>query len=175
MLMPVVIALLAFRPVKLHTVSGKITGDNGVAISSVRVSVKGTQTAVLTAKDGTYQINVDDKNGILVFSAIGYDTRELPIKGRTVIDVTLSASVNKLSEVVVTAHSKSRKMSVAGAPYATRDMTYNAQIANGYFYHRDDKYDNFNTEGYDHINENKFLKVTDNPLSTFSIDVDAAS
>lgn len=34
---------------------------------------------------------------------------------------------------------------------------------------------NFNTEGYDHIVENPFLKVTDNPLSTFSIDVDAAS
>lgn len=34
---------------------------------------------------------------------------------------------------------------------------------------------NFNTEGYDHITENPFLKVNDNPLSTFSIDVDAAS
>jgi hypothetical protein len=33
----------------------------------------------------------------------------------------------------------------------------------------------FNTEGYDHIVENPFLGVTDNPLSTFSIDVDAAS
>ncbi len=175
MLMPVVIALLAFRPVKLHTVSGKITGDNGVAISSVRVSVKGTQTAVLTAKDGTYQINVDDKNGILVFSAIGYDTQELPIKGRSVIDVTMTTSSNNLSEVVVTAHGQARKMRVAGAPYATRDMAYNVQTGNGFFYHRDEKYDDFNTEGYDHINENKFLKVTDNPLSTFSIDVDAAS
>ena len=35
--------------------------------------------------------------------------------------------------------------------------------------------DDFNTEGYDNITENRFLKVTDNPLSTFSIDVDAAS
>ncbi|RYY60565.1 MAG: DUF3520 domain-containing protein [Chitinophagaceae bacterium] len=33
----------------------------------------------------------------------------------------------------------------------------------------------FNTEGYDHITENKFLKASGNPLSTFSIDVDAAS
>lgn len=45
----------------------------------------------------------------------------------------------------------------------------------------DDKFDslrfnpNFNTEGYDHIAENPYLKVSDNPLSTFSIDVDAAS
>ncbi|CAN5634849.1 VWA domain-containing protein [soil metagenome] len=38
------------------------------------------------------------------------------------------------------------------------------------------RYNNdFNTEGYDHIAENPFLKVNDNPLSTFSIDVDAAS
>ena len=45
----------------------------------------------------------------------------------------------------------------------------------------EDEYDDwryngyFNTEGYDHITENPFLKVNDNPLSTFSIDVDAAS
>src|SRR6185295_7466868 len=45
------------------------------------------------------------------------------------------------------------------------------------YYHRDSDgvYDDFNTEDYDHINENKFLKVKDNPVSTFSIDVDAAS
>ena len=35
--------------------------------------------------------------------------------------------------------------------------------------------EDFNTEGYDNITENRFLKVSDNPLSTFSIDVDAAS
>jgi Ca-activated chloride channel homolog len=42
----------------------------------------------------------------------------------------------------------------------------------GYY---DQKQEDFNTEGYDNITENRFLKVSDNPLSTFSIDVDAAS
>ena len=50
------------------------------------------------------------------------------------------------------------------------------QNAEGYFdFDGDAVKEEFNTEGYDHITENRFLKVTDNPLSTFSIDVDAAS
>ncbi|HUM67130.1 MAG TPA: von Willebrand factor type A domain-containing protein, partial [Chitinophagaceae bacterium] len=49
------------------------------------------------------------------------------------------------------------------------------QDSHGYFYQREQKYEEFNTEDYDHISENKFLKVKDNPLSTFSINVDAAS
>jgi Ca-activated chloride channel family protein len=44
-----------------------------------------------------------------------------------------------------------------------------------YYWTKDERTDDFNREGYDHITENKFLKVSDNPLSTFSIDVDAAS
>src|SRR5258705_45982 len=39
----------------------------------------------------------------------------------------------------------------------------------------EERKEDFDREGYDHITENKFLKVSDNPLSTFSIDVDAAS
>jgi Ca-activated chloride channel family protein len=42
-------------------------------------------------------------------------------------------------------------------------------------YNADGINEDFNTEGYDIVSENKFLKATDNPLSTFSIDVDAAS
>ena len=42
-------------------------------------------------------------------------------------------------------------------------------------YNGRNEYDEMSREGYDHISENRFLKVKDNPLSTFSIDVDAAS
>src|SRR6185436_18376786 len=52
-----------------------------------------------------------------------------------------------------------------------------AAISQGYYNNRylGDIETEFNTEGYDNITENRFHKVTDNPLSTFSIDVDAAS
>ena len=52
--------------------------------------------------------------------------------------------------------------------YISRDETY-------YRPDKDGEYIDYNREGYDKITENRFLKATDNPLSTFSIDVDAAA
>jgi len=63
----------------------------------------------------------------------------------------------------------SKSISADAAP---TEYEINTEDGDGFY---DSENSNFNTEGYDHIVENPFLKVTDNPLSTFSIDVDAAS
>ncbi|HKZ66021.1 MAG TPA: von Willebrand factor type A domain-containing protein [Chitinophagaceae bacterium] len=180
MLVPVVIVLLAFQPVKFHTINGKITDDNGNPVASVSVIVKGTNTATLSATDGTYQINTSDKNATLVFSAVGYKSQEIKIKGRTTINVSLkTAAVVEMQEVVVIGHDQQHKRAFAKTSTNPSTMLQGrvagVHIQNGQGYYQDRKYEDFNTEGYDHINENKFLKVADNPLSTFSIDVDAAS
>ena len=167
--------LLAFRPVVPHTVTGTITGDDGFALSSVNIVVKGTKVAVVSASDGSYRITVSDKDATLVFSAVGYATQTIKIKGRKVIDVVMVSSSQDLSEVVVAGYATKRKMYTTGSPLKSRAPGIQVQDSRGYFYQREKKYEEFNTEDYDHINENKFLKVKDNPLSTFSIDVDAAS
>ena len=180
MLIPVAFILLAFRPVKFHTVSGKITDDTGAPLASVSVVVKGTNTATLSAQDGRYQISASDKNATLVFSAVGYESQEVKIKGQTTINVSLKTPALALQEVIVTGYGQHRKKSntshnyqLSAAPLQGR--VAGARIQNGLGFHSDRQYEDFNTEDYDHINENKFLKVADNPLSTFSIDVDAAS
>ncbi len=175
MLFPAVLVLLAFRPVEPHTVTGTITGDDGFALSSVNVVVKGTKVAVVSASDGTYRITVSDKNATLVFSAVGYTTQTIKIRGRKVIDVVMVSSSQDLSEVVVVGYGTKRKMHTTGSPLVGRAPGIQVQDSRGYYYQREQKYEEFNTEDYDHISENKFLKVKDNPLSTFSIDVDAAS
>lgn len=175
MLFPVILVLLAFRPVKYHTITGTITGDNGIALSAASVVVKGTGTATLSAKDGTYSINVNDKNATLVFSAIGYESQEIGIRGRKTIDVVLASAQHKLSEVVIREQASKRKTLNYNKQAAPMTAQVQFDRNAGYFYEKEQKYEDFNTEDYDHINENKFLKVSDNPLSTFSIDVDAAS
>ena len=109
MLLPVIVVLLAFRPVKYHTVTGTITSDNGLAISAASVVVKGTTIATVSAKDGTYKVNVVDKNSILVFSSVGYETQEIKVKGKTVIDVVLSPEQSALNEIAVVAYGTQRK------------------------------------------------------------------
>ncbi len=168
-----ILVLMAFSPKNKHTVSGIITDENNNPLNGASVKVKGATTAATSDNTGAYSIKADD-NDVLVVSMVGYTTQEVHINKRSVINIKLSTANDKLEEVVVTsAYGKRREKNTLGyanglqgrAPgIAVHDMK------SGYF-----TPDNFNTEDYDHITENGFHKVTDDPLSTFSIDVDAAS
>jgi TonB-linked SusC/RagA family outer membrane protein len=84
-------------------ISGKITDTNGGILPGVNVVLKGTMMGAISNTEGIYTISVPDGNGILVFSFIGYISKELSISGNTKIDVMLSEEMTSLNEVVVTA------------------------------------------------------------------------
>lgn len=171
---PVVFIFLAFRPVKSHTVTGIITDDKGSPVPSVTITVKGTVQGASSDARGVYRITVSKSSGTLVFTAPGFETKEIKIAGRSVINVSLKTTTATMQEVVVTGMGVKRSEKTLG--YSTRGIPGNisSQPVTGY-YDADRPKDDFNREGYDNISENKFLKASDNPLSTFSIDVDAAS
>lgn len=182
MIVPVVLILLAFRPVKSHTVTGKVTDETGAALAGVSVHVKGTSTGVSSDVNGSFRITAPGSNSTLVFSAAGYVTAEIKINGRTSISITLKAASQTMQEVVVVGMAQKQRKAVTGSV----STLYGAPPSSAYYQpvydqiqqYRTDKdgiKEDFNREGYDKITENRFLKVTDNPLSTFSIDVDAAS
>lgn len=182
MIVPVVLILLAFRPVKSHTVTGKVTDETGTAIPSVSIRVKGTNTGVSSDMNGSFRITAPGANSTLVFSAVGYVTAEIKINGRTNISITLKAASQTMQEVVVVGMAQKQRKAMTGSV----TTLYGAPPSNAYYQpvydqiqqYRTDKdgiKEDFNREGYDKITENRFLKVADNPLSTFSIDVDAAS
>ncbi len=182
---PLILLVFAFRPVHFHTVSGTIADDKGSPIPNVSVRVKGTTTGVISKSDGTYNILLPDANGTLIFSAVGYEKKEVRVNGRATINVSLSASSTKTTEVVVTGLGKKQDMYARGyttSPMASNNYMYSPTVSTDYkasydksYYLKDEVGEEYNREGYDKIVENRFLKVTDNPLSTFSIDVDAAS
>ena len=60
-------------------VSGKVSDENNQPLPGVSVVIKGTQTGTTTNADGTFQINVESDNAILVLSFVGYVTKELPV------------------------------------------------------------------------------------------------
>ncbi len=74
--MPVVLIMLAFRPVKSITVSGTITDETGTPLPGVTVVIKGTRTGVSADHNGSYKIVVPNANGTLVFSGAGVETKE---------------------------------------------------------------------------------------------------
>jgi len=101
------------------TVSGKITSaDDGTGLPGVTVLLKGSSTGTSTDSEGNYKINISDPNGILVFSFIGYATQEVAITSRTVVDVSLSADVTELNEVVVVGYGTVKKTDLTGSVVA---------------------------------------------------------
>ncbi len=84
------------------TVSGTVTElETGESLPGVNITVKGTTDRGTTSNlDGQYSIRVN-ADDVLVFSYIGFVTREIPVEGRETIDVQMSTDVQALSELVV--------------------------------------------------------------------------
>ncbi|MEX2593767.1 MAG: SusC/RagA family TonB-linked outer membrane protein, partial [Anditalea sp.] len=97
-------------------ISGTVTSQaDGETLPGVTVVVKGTGTGTVTDLDGQYNIDVPNEDDVLVFSSIGYITQELPVNGRSVIDVALAEDVKALDEVVVVGYGTQRKSDLTGA------------------------------------------------------------
>ena len=72
-----------------QTVTGKVTDANGVGIPGVNILEKGTSNGTSSDFDGNYSMSAQS-DGILVFSYVGYNTKEEPVNGRSQINVALS-------------------------------------------------------------------------------------
>nr|MCR5004226.1 SusC/RagA family TonB-linked outer membrane protein [Bacteroidales bacterium] len=95
----------------------KITGtvfSNGESVIGAAVVVKGTTNGSVTDLDGFYSIQAAP-DAVLVFSAIGYETLEVNVGGRTKIDVTLKESVTMLEDAVVVGYGVQKKVNLTGA------------------------------------------------------------
>jgi TonB-linked SusC/RagA family outer membrane protein len=95
-------------------VRGKVTDQNGLGIPGVSVTLKGTAAGVVTDSEGAYTLTVPE-TGVLVFSFVGYNAVEEPVKGRTLINVRLTENSQALTEVVVVGYGTQRKAVVSGA------------------------------------------------------------
>lgn len=168
-----VFLLWGFTLPETRTITGTVTSaEDGSALPGVNVQLKGTVTGTTTDGEGKYSIAVPASGGTLVFSFIGLNSQEIKIGSRTVINVTMTLNVTQLSEVVTGYGGKGRvkkDKAAVGAMYREYEMA--PSVASQDMYQQPQ----WNTEEYDAIQENIFHDALRNPLSTFSIDVDAAS
>jgi len=125
-LLLLMVAVVSFLPgisnaQENRTVTGKVTdAATKITLPGVSVKVKGTANGVSTTTEGTYSLQV--KGGeILVFSFIGYESKEIAVGQGNTMDVALSESAADLKEVVVTALGITRK---------TKSLTYATQQLN---------------------------------------------
>ena len=96
------------------TVSGTVSDANG-PLPGVTVVVKGTVNGAVADFDGNYSISNVPTDGTLVFSYLGYLPQEIPINGRSEIDVLLEQGTEALEEVVVVGYGTQQKEAVTGS------------------------------------------------------------
>lgn len=110
-----------------RTVTGKITDDQGVPLQGVTVSVKGTNTATQTGSDGTFSITAPG-DGTLVFTSVGFVTREASIGGRNTLDLSLQTQTAALQEIVVIGYGTARRKDLTGAVATVNEKDFNKGV-----------------------------------------------
>ena len=102
------------------TVNGNITDSSyGGPLAGVNVVVKGTSTGAISDFDGNYSISVASFPATLVFSSLGYETKEVMVEGPTTLNVSIGESATGLDEVIVTGLGTSIKRSNLANAVAT--------------------------------------------------------
>jgi TonB-linked SusC/RagA family outer membrane protein len=96
------------------TVTGLVTDNKGHPIPGATVVVKGTKDGVNTDENGKFSLDGLLPNAVLVISSIGFEKREIQIKGKTIL-TRLNESVNDLDETVVVAYSTTTQRANTGA------------------------------------------------------------
>lgn len=187
----------AFTAAKINrTITGTVDDQDGNPVPYASVNIKGTKITQAVATDGKFSISVPASAKALLFTAAGYTDAEYYLGKESNIKITLIKKQASLEDVIVTttlttpddldemnsAPAPASK-SVSGKGFYAPVPEYKSYSSPEIVYEKDkeeappfNRYNpNFDTEGYDAIVENPFIKTSSNPLSTFSIDVDAAS
>jgi TonB-linked SusC/RagA family outer membrane protein len=128
--MVVVSALWVGSPLELHAtdtniinsvqvvtkqLTGKVIDSTGESIIGASVVVKGTTNGVITDFDGNFTLKDVPKDGIIVISYVGYQTQEIKVTDKNVINVTLVEDTEMLEEVVVVGYGSMRKKDLTGS------------------------------------------------------------
>ncbi|MDN5216826.1 TonB-dependent receptor [Fulvivirgaceae bacterium BMA12] len=109
------ILALTFHAYGQSVVTGTVTNaENGEQLPGVNVLIKGTTKGTVTNVNGKYSIEVGNAKA-LIFSFIGYESQEVAIAGRSVIDITMLPSLENLAEIVVIGYSEQARKDVTGA------------------------------------------------------------
>lgn len=157
-------------------VSGNVTdAETHQVLVGVTVVEKGSHNGTITDTKGHYNISIQ-KGKKLVFSYIGYVEKAIVVRA-TNLNVALQPDNSKIQEIVVVGYGQQRKSAMVGAISVSDVADVKAQnyYPQSSFMPMIRTVDQPNSEEYGSFKENRFLSAKDQALSTFSLDVDAAS
>lgn len=123
--LPLLLAwLLAFGPMQIgfsqdsnsKEIKGRVAAKTDpIGLPGVNIIVKGTSIGAVTDIDGKYSIVVPNQQSVLVFSMIGFESREEQVGNRTIIDIEMNEDIGSMEEVVVVGYGTQVKRNVTGS------------------------------------------------------------
>lgn len=96
-------------------VKGSVSDEQGEPIIGANVLVKGTSNGAITDLNGNYTITDVATNAILVFSYVGYNSQEIAVNGKDIVNCILKEDSQTLSEVMVVGYAVGSKRTISGA------------------------------------------------------------
>lgn len=149
-----------------------ISADTGIPVPGVKIQLKGTSNSEVSDTNGEFNIQVPDEGGTLVFTAFGFSTKKIKVSKSLWLEVKLRTEIK---EPLVYEEAEYDFQPIDAKRSKAHPGMGAAAYSTGGHYNDGENYQNWNTEEYATIHENIFLSPVNKPLSTFSIDVDAAS
>jgi Ca-activated chloride channel family protein len=164
LLLPILLlfVLAGFKGKELRTISGQvITDENGQGIAGAEIKSYPSQKSTITTRDGKFTLQIPDTDKQLSISYLGYRRQTIKLTKQNNILVKLSPDNQLLQEVLIASAPAEKRIHMSSSGLMGKVSGLHAYPQN--------------TESYAGISENTFHRVSKDPLSTFSIDVDAAS
>ena len=101
---------------KAAIASGIVTDENKVPLMGVSVVEKGSTNGTVTREDGSFSLSLNGNNAVLVFSSVGYVSKEVTVSGNeTGLTIILEKIDNELDKVIVVGYGTQKKVNLSGA------------------------------------------------------------
>ena len=118
-LLMLMLGMLCFQIIPVFsqqvTIRGKILDESDLPLPGANVLIKGTSIGTVSDMDGGFVIEAPNSESILVFSYLGYVSKEIQVGGQTSFNISLEPDLSNLEEVVVVGYGTQRKIETTGA------------------------------------------------------------
>jgi TonB-dependent starch-binding outer membrane protein SusC len=111
------------------TISGKVTDEKNDALPGVSVLVKGTTTGTSTDTGGNFTLRAGP-NDVLVFSFVGFLSKEVTVGNQSVLNVRLAVNAQSLDEVVVVGYGTQKRSDLTGSIASLKEEAFNRGVIN---------------------------------------------
>ncbi|MCE7038825.1 TonB-dependent receptor [Dyadobacter sp. CY312] len=113
-----------------RVIKGLVVDENGTGLPGVSVVVKNTKIQVVTTDQGTFEMKVPALKSILVFTYIGFTTKEVPVRKQSNYNVQLNPEAKALKEVVVVGYGAQSKRDLASSTTRVSGTEYKSAVVN---------------------------------------------